>query len=594
VPDAFELSVFVIRYAELIRAVAAGCDRLVHAFVIDEAARAEQRRLIGMLIAGPFLLSAAAWTLLPAGLGLAHTFGFISASFCASALSVLAVTARRDARLVLTVALVLAAVQIAVLIAAAGGLRSPASLIACALPVEAWLTFRTRRALGRGAAAMAAALVLPAVMTGPFAGAQAAAWHWLIPLAYAATLLPRLGAFLAVRPAPSVLPQAEPGRLPLSFSTNGDLRELGAAARDMLGIDPDLLAGTGFFERIHVADRVGFLCALADLRDAAGHRKVELRLHLPAGEGKAAYRPFAAELSSAGAGGGDIAATLRDNSEVAELRAALASAKEESANLDVAKSRFLAVVSHELRTPLNSIIGFSDMLLCEIHGRFSDPRQREQVQIVRDAGTHLLELVNSILDVSRIESGAYPINPEPFRFGEASALSVSLIRPQAEAKQIVLGSDVQPSLGEIRADRRAVQQMLINLLSNAVKFTPKGGRVSLGAKRIGSRLHFWVSDTGIGIAENDLNRLGEPFTQVKSDYTRQSEGTGLGLALVKGLVALHQGTMSIDSALGQGTTVTISLPVDGPTMAVDADRGIALLRGKASGENANGSLRKAS
>ncbi len=111
--------------------------------------------------------------------------------------------------------------------------------------------------------------------------------------------------------------------------------------------------------------------------------------------------------------------------------------------------------------------------------------------------------------------------------------------------------DISPVNGEIKADRRAVQQMLLNLLSNAIKFTPDGGEVSLGAKRIGSRLHFWVSDTGIGIAADDLSRLGQPFTQVQNDYTRQFEGTGLGLALVKGWWPLHEGTMSIDSAFGK-------------------------------------------
>jgi cell cycle sensor histidine kinase DivJ len=167
-----------------------------------------------------------------------------------------------------------------------------------------------------------------------------------------------------------------------------------------------------------------------------------------------------------------------------------------------------------------------------------------------------------------------------------------MVRLQAEAKDITLAMDISSVNGEIKADRRAVQQMLLNLLSNAIKFTPDGGEVSLGAKRIGSRLHFWVSDTGIGIAADDLSRLGQPFAQVQNDYTRQFEGTGLGLALVKGLVALHEGTMSIDSAFGKGTTVTISLPIDGPA-GVEGS-GSARLRGAAFGENANGTLRKAS
>lgn len=582
------------------RAVAAGCDRLVHPRVVDAGERAEQRRVLGMLLAGPFLLSAAAWTVLPSTLGVAETFGFISVAFCVFGLSVLACTARRSAGPVLAAALAVATAQIACLIAAAGGLQSPMSLIAVALPVEAWLAFRTRRALAWGILAMAAAVVAQVLpIAGYFEGAKAAVWHWMIPLAYFVTVLPRIGVLPAARAAPmAMLPDVEAGRLALRFAAGGDLLDLGAGARDMLGIDPDLLTGTGFFERIHVADRVGFLCALADLRDQAGHRKVEVRLRLPvpAQEGAAAsvHRPFVILLSRGVQGGTAVDGILRDNAEMADLRAALAAAQQVNAGLEDAKSRFLAVVSHELRTPLNSIIGFSDMLLCEVHGAFADPRQREHVEIVRDAGNHLLELVNSILDVSKIESGTYATNPEAFRFGEAVTLCMSLVRLQAQAKEIELTTDVRPTIGEIRADRRAVQQMLINLLSNAIKFTPQGGRVALGAKRIGSRLHFWVSDTGIGIAENDLARLGQPFAQVRNDYTRQFEGTGLGLALVKGLVALHEGTMSIDSTYGHGTTVTISLPIDGPATGVDDGHGVARLRGKPSGENADGSLRKAS
>ncbi|TIM20055.1 MAG: HAMP domain-containing histidine kinase, partial [Mesorhizobium sp.] len=218
----------------------------------------------------------------------------------------------------------------------------------------------------------------------------------------------------------------------------------------------------------------------------------------------------------------------------------------------------------ELRTPLNAIIGFSDMLLHEMFGTFKDPRQKEYVGLVKESGQHLLAVVTSILDVSRIEAGAYATEPEPFRFVEAVEMCQSMMRLQAEAKNIDLQAQIAPDAGEINADRRAVQQVLINLVSNAIKFTPDGGDVVVGAKRIGSRLHFWVRDTGIGIAEEDFANLGKPFMQIQNDYTRRFEGTGLGLSLVKGLVALHEGTMSIESMPGEGTTVTISLPVDGP------------------------------
>ena len=223
------------------------------------------------------------------------------------------------------------------------------------------------------------------------------------------------------------------------------------------------------------------------------------------------------------------------------------------------------MVSHELRTPLNAIIGFSDMLEHEMFGPFADPRQKEYVGLIRESGNHLLAVVTSILDVSKIECGSYPIEPEPFRFRDAVDTCRSMMRLPAEAKSLTLDADIPAAIGQIVADRRAVQQMLINLMSNAVKFTPSGGTVTVGANRLGSRLHFWVSDTGIGISEEDLARLGQPFTQVRNDYTREYEGAGLGLSLVKGLVALHEGSMMVESAPGQGTMVTISLPVAGPS-----------------------------
>jgi cell cycle sensor histidine kinase DivJ len=204
------------------------------------------------------------------------------------------------------------------------------------------------------------------------------------------------------------------------------------------------------------------------------------------------------------------------------------------------------------------------MLLHEMFGPFADARQKEYVTLIRQSGQHLLEVVTSILDISRLESGTYAAQPEPFRFAEAVEMCQSMMSLPAGQKSIALSAQVAGDAGEINADRRAVQQILINLTSNAIKFTPDGGAVTIGARRVGSRLHFWVSDTGIGIAEADMANLGKPFTQVHNDYTRRYEGAGLGLSLVKGLVALHDGTMAIESAPGEGTKVSISLPVEGP------------------------------
>ncbi|RWH45682.1 MAG: PAS domain-containing sensor histidine kinase, partial [Mesorhizobium sp.] len=384
----------------------------------------------------------------------------------------------------------------------------------------------------------------------------------------------------------------------LRVGRQGEVLDASAKARSILKLAPELLLGAGLFERVHLSDRVAYLTALADMREGAPKRRLDLRIRLPRDGGGSAdnFRPFRLELLR-GAREQDIFTfVLRENDEVAALREELATAREAAAAAEVAKGRFLAVVSHELRTPLNAIIGFSDMLLHEMFGAFRDPRQKEYVALVRESGQHLLSVVTSILDVSRIEAGAYATELEPFRFADAADMCRSMMRPLAEAKSIALGAQIAPDAGEINADRRAVQQILINLVSNALKFTPDGGSVVIGAKRVGSRLHFWVSDTGIGIAEEDMANLGKPFMQIQNGYTRRFEGTGLGLSLVKGLVALHEGTMSIESAPGEGTTVTISLPVNGPKRRSGAPADvlpvpIAKPKGDANGDS-NGSLRK--
>src|SRR5690606_30572090 len=226
--------------------------------------------------------------------------------------------------------------------------------------------------------------------------------------------------------------------------------------------------------------------------------------------------------------------------------------------------RFMAAVSHELRTPLNAILGFSDVLSHEMFGSFRDKRQLEYVRLIHDAGSHLLAVVNAILDVSKIESGTYEIRPEAFRFEDAVKLSLSMTAQQASDRDVSVTLDMPTDIGEVYCDRRAVQQVLINLLSNAVKFTPEGGAVTVTAERVGEKLQFHASDTGIGIASEDLKRIGKPFMQVQNDYTRQFDGTGLGLALVKGLVGLQGGGMTIESAPGAGTCVSITLPVAEP------------------------------
>ncbi len=381
------------------------------------------------------------------------------------------------------------------------------------------------------------------------------------------------------------------------MDAGGEVLDASRQARRILGLAPELLLSTGLFDRLHVADRVAYMCAVADLRENEGFRRIEARVRVPGSSGTAAgdYRSFVIEMmrptGEATSTEPIITALVRADDETAVLRAALAASADTAESTELARSRMLAAVSHELRTPLNSIIGFSDMLLHGLLGDFSDPRQKEYVTLVRESGCHLLAVVNSILDVSRLESGAYPTDPEPFRFSDAVDMCRSMLERQAAEKELHLEVALTHDIGEVHADKRAVKQMLINLISNAIKFTPEGGTVAVGGKRVGSRLHFWVSDTGIGMSADDLARIGKPFMQVQNDYTRRFEGAGLGLSLVKGLVALHHGTMAIESEPGHGTTVTINLPVDAPVRG-SAAGDIVAMKASRSKEGFDGTFRK--
>ncbi|ESY12168.1 HAMP domain-containing histidine kinase [Mesorhizobium sp. C386A] len=579
---------------------------MVHPAIIGQGDRLRQRRFIGIMLAAPFFAAGAAVTLVTSGMGAAVTVAAIFAAFGLCWFAALLVAASGKMTLAAQVALAAGGLALAGAVAAAGGLASPVALLSLALPFEAWWIGGSKRAaLWGGLSALAAMLLQPFVASVvPLGGAQVAAWHWLLPLAWGLTLVPRLAALGdAARAQPALLPNDRIedmiDAVVLHVARHGEVLDASAKARTILKLPPELLFGAGLFDRIHLSDRVAYLSALADMRDGALARRLDLRVRLPQ-DGSAStadnYRPFQLELVRAEGQQETFTLLLRENDETARLRDELAAANEAAASAEVAKGRFLAVVSHELRTPLNAIIGFSDMLLHEMFGGFKDPRQKEYVGLVKESGQHLLAVVTSILDVSRIEAGAYATEPEPFRFIEAVEMCQSMMQLQANAKNIGLQAQIAPDAGEINADRRAVQQILINLVSNAVKFTPDGGNVVVGAKRIGSRLHFWVRDTGIGIAEEDFVNLGKPFMQIQNDYTRRFEGTGLGLSLVKGLVALHDGTMSIESMPGEGTTVTISLPVNGPKRSATERNGVLPMpatrtKGDAKGDR-NGSLRK--
>jgi signal transduction histidine kinase len=237
--------------------------------------------------------------------------------------------------------------------------------------------------------------------------------------------------------------------------------------------------------------------------------------------------------------------------------------QEKSAQLEVAnrhKSEFLANMSHELRTPLNAIIGFSDVLLQRMFGELNE-QQADYLQDIRSSGSHLLTLINDILDLSKIEAGRMELEAAPFSLVAALDNAVTLVRERAQSHGIKLTLDVSPDVDTIVADERKLKQIVVNLLANAVKFTPDGGAVTLGARRENGEIRLAVRDSGIGIAPEDQERIFEEFQQASHQGERSREGTGLGLALSKRMVELHGGTITVESAPGRGSTFTVALPL---------------------------------
>jgi len=249
---------------------------------------------------------------------------------------------------------------------------------------------------------------------------------------------------------------------------------------------------------------------------------------------------------------------------IAELERAKAISEEararaEEANL--AKSRFLATMSHELRTPLNAIIGFSEIMQGEILGPHSTPTYKEYANDINQSGQHLLNLINEILDISRIEAGRYELNESAVDIAKVVADCYRLMRLRAEAKGLKIVELFEPGLPELWADERAMRQICLNLLSNAVKFTPTEGTVTLsvGSTSLGGQF-LSVHDTGPGIPEDEIPSVLRSFGQGSLAQQAAEGGTGLGLAITKGLAELHDGTLELKSKLGYGTEVIISFP----------------------------------
>jgi Amt family ammonium transporter len=240
----------------------------------------------------------------------------------------------------------------------------------------------------------------------------------------------------------------------------------------------------------------------------------------------------------------------------------LRTARDHAELANAAKSEFLANMSHELRTPLNAIIGFSEIINQETFGPVNNPQYKEYVGDIHDSGTHLLSIINDILDLSKIEADSYELHEDRLSLDDVMMACSRMIRTRAESGRLKLSVEIEPDLPLLLADERALKQMVINLVSNAVKFTPEGGSVSLRARmEPDGRLALEVADTGIGIDRKDIAKAFEPFSQLSADATVfKADGTGLGLPLTAALARSHQATLVVDSAPGKGTAITIRFP----------------------------------
>ncbi|VIO65700.1 Histidine protein kinase DivJ [Bradyrhizobium ivorense] len=351
-------------------------------------------------------------------------------------------------------------------------------------------------------------------------------------------------------------------------SRNGAVRFISPAAEIMLGVPASRLLGHGLFDRVHVADRPAYLTALSDAARGGESRSVEFRLRRDAAWSQGGgtdfiwvemrCRPLDQAAADADA---EVVAVIRDITERKTQEQALEQARNAAEQADASKTRFLATMSHELRTPLNAIIGFSEMIAQEDVLGLDAARRKEYAQLINDSGQHLLSVVNGILDMSKMESGNFEISPEPFAPRPALLNCCNLMALKARESGVDLVTRVADDLPNLNGDPRAFKQIVLNLVSNAIKFTERGGKVTVSAAVEGSRLVLRVSDTGVGIAADDLKRIGDPFFQAGKTYQRRHEGTGLGLSIVKGLVGLHNGELNVESKVGEGTTVSVALPL---------------------------------
>jgi cell cycle sensor histidine kinase DivJ len=547
----------------------------------DEVVRARHSSLIASHMLGgsvsAFVFAGyMAWTGAP---GIAT----LVAAFCFLAPVGIALFLSRTGRL--EIAHLMSAAQLAVLVALAaaltGGTRSFALMWLAIVPLEAALSADRRMMImatvlavgvlgGLHVATGAGLLPTPVHLPIPVAGAAFATC--LGAVAYAGALAANVqqvhrGAARALEAsrehyrliaenATDLITRHEPG---------GKLSFASLASRGLLGVEPDDLMTYGFEARLQPVDRERYRQAIARAFGTIEAVSEQFRLE-PAGDnGPDSQSELWVEMRCQRAAGAEpgrtyVIAVTRDISHAKREAIELARAREEAERANRAKTAFLATMSHELRTPLSAIIGFAEILHRELLIKAREPKHADYCRMIHQSGEHLFSLVKDLLDVSRIESGNLKIEVEPFALRDVVIAGMETLRPQADAKGLTLVANVEPGLPDLLADRRATKQILINLVSNAVKFTSRGGTVAISARPLGERIEITVADDGIGIPPEHIARIVQPFYQVETSYARRSDGVGLGLSIVRGLIDLHGGDLRIESEPGAGSRFIVTLP----------------------------------
>lgn len=542
----------------------------------DDAARSGGRRRTFMLIhLGVGTLGLAAMLVqfvLAEPLILEHVLAYL---WLCVPLGAAAYTARRGslpaAQAVSTTGL---AAFIAYVCSVTGGLGSFAVFWLVVIPLEAMLSGSLLLVAWGGALSVLAAAGLylgfgPGTLTATplhAAGALSAVLYVAV-LAGCALRLGRAQARQAARAGDAYRLMAQnTSEIITRHDADGAVAYCSAGARRVIGCAPAALHGQALRDRVHVTDRVTFLSALK-LAAAGCESVAQFRCRMHGDEPVYRWLEITCRPETESSG---FIGVVHDIHDAREREEALVAAQERAATESETKIRFLANVSHELRTPLNSVIGFSDMMSGDMADHLGLEQTKEYASLINKSGRHLLNVVNDVLDMSKIEAGHFRVTLEGFDAEGATREACNMVKPQMAEAGLKL-TQAYADMPELMADSRAYRQILLNLLSNAQKFTDPGGTIAVTLSQRGRYAELTVRDSGIGIAAEDLPKLGQPFVQAQNNYDRAYEGTGLGLSVVKGLTELHGGRLDLESEPGLGTTVTVLLPLE-PSKGAEVTR----------------------